>query len=100
LEALHHPFTAPRSDDVADGGDLQAARAQAYDLVLNGTEIGGELAPAFPMACGPDVACMEPRTPSLWRLHEVQTLLPLSACTGIFEARVAHGTGAVMIPYC
>ncbi len=43
LEALHHPFTAPRSDDVADNGDLRTARAQAYDLVLNGTEIGGAL---------------------------------------------------------
>ena len=41
LEALHHPFTAPRTDDVADGGDIRAAKAQAYDLVLNGTEIGG-----------------------------------------------------------
>ena len=41
LEALHHPFTAPRTDDIADGGDLRTARAQAYDLVLNGTEIGG-----------------------------------------------------------
>ncbi|XZN98303.1 MAG: aspartate--tRNA ligase [Microcoleus sp.] len=38
LEALHHPFTAPHPDDI---GDLKTARAQAYDLVLNGTEIGG-----------------------------------------------------------
>jgi aspartyl-tRNA synthetase len=38
LEALHHPFTAPHPDDV---DDLKTARAQAYDLVLNGTEIGG-----------------------------------------------------------
>ena len=38
LEALHHPFTAPHPDDIAD---LKTARAQAYDLVLNGTEIGG-----------------------------------------------------------
>ena len=28
---------------MADGGDLRTARAQAYDLVLNGTEIGGAL---------------------------------------------------------
>jgi tRNA synthetases class II (D, K and N) len=41
LEALHHPFTAPKAEDVAGGGDLRTARAQAYDLVLNGTEIGG-----------------------------------------------------------
>ena len=38
LEALHHPFTAPHPDDVAD---LKTARAVAYDLVLNGYEIGG-----------------------------------------------------------
>ncbi|NET01995.1 MAG: aspartate--tRNA ligase [Sphaerospermopsis sp. SIO1G2] len=38
LEALHHPFTAPHPDDV---NDLKTARAQAYDLVLNGFEVGG-----------------------------------------------------------
>jgi aspartyl-tRNA synthetase len=40
--AVHHPFTAPHD---ADLGRLEseplAVRAQAYDLVLNGTEIGG-----------------------------------------------------------
>lgn len=38
LEAIHHPFTAPHPDDL---GDLTTARAQAYDLVYNGTEVGG-----------------------------------------------------------
>ncbi len=38
LEALHHPFTAPHPDDL---DDLPNARALAYDLVLNGVEIGG-----------------------------------------------------------
>lgn len=38
LEALHHPFTAPNPEDLAD---LKSARALAYDIVLNGTEIGG-----------------------------------------------------------
>ncbi len=38
LEALHHPFTAPHPDDLED---LKTARAQAYDLVFNGFEIGG-----------------------------------------------------------
>ncbi|KPQ37374.1 MAG: aspartyl-tRNA synthetase AspS [Phormidesmis priestleyi Ana] len=37
-EALHHPFTAPHPDDVAD---LTTARAVAYDIVYNGYEIGG-----------------------------------------------------------
>jgi aspartyl-tRNA synthetase len=38
LEALHHPFTAPHPEDIAD---LKTARAQAYDLVYNGIEVGG-----------------------------------------------------------
>jgi len=38
LEALHHPFTAPHPEDLAD---LKTARAQAYDLVWNGVEVGG-----------------------------------------------------------
>ncbi|AFZ43336.1 aspartyl-tRNA synthetase [Halothece sp. PCC 7418] len=38
LEALHHPFTAPHPDDLED---IKTARAQAYDLVYNGLEIGG-----------------------------------------------------------
>lgn len=38
LEALHHPFTSPNPEDLED---LTKARALAYDLVLNGVEIGG-----------------------------------------------------------
>ncbi len=38
FEALHHPFTAPYLEDI---DDLTTARAQAYDLVYNGIEIGG-----------------------------------------------------------
>jgi aspartyl-tRNA synthetase len=38
LEALHHPFTAPKPEDIED---LKTARALAYDLVFNGIEIGG-----------------------------------------------------------
>ncbi|MBD2319560.1 aspartate--tRNA ligase [Phormidium tenue] len=42
LEALHHPFTSPRPEDIADGQPIDVNTiAQAYDLVLNGTEIGG-----------------------------------------------------------
>ncbi|WP_017326358.1 aspartate--tRNA ligase [Synechococcus sp. PCC 7336] len=37
-EALHHPFTAPNPEDL---DDLVQARAQAYDLVWNGVEVGG-----------------------------------------------------------
>ena len=40
--AVNHPFTAPVEDDLArlESHPLEV-RAQAYDLVLNGTEIGG-----------------------------------------------------------
>jgi aspartyl-tRNA synthetase len=42
LGAVHHPFTAPHPDDVALlDAEPWKARAQAYDLVLNGTELGG-----------------------------------------------------------
>ncbi|MFZ9281169.1 MAG: aspartate--tRNA ligase [Prochlorococcaceae cyanobacterium] len=45
-EALHHPFCAPNAADLgadpaAWADTLPTARAQAYDLVLNGLELGG-----------------------------------------------------------
>ena len=40
--AMHHPFTSPREGDFDTlDEDPGAARARAYDLVLNGNEIGG-----------------------------------------------------------
>jgi aspartyl-tRNA synthetase len=40
--AMHHPFTAPREDDPAAlRAAPGAAVAKAYDMVLNGSEIGG-----------------------------------------------------------
>ena len=40
--SMHHPFTAPREEDRDRlDGDLSTVRAKAYDLVLNGSEIGG-----------------------------------------------------------
>lgn len=41
-QAVHHPFTAPNEEDLALlDADPGAVRARAYDLVLNGTEVGG-----------------------------------------------------------
>jgi aspartyl-tRNA synthetase len=41
--AMHHPFTSPKPEDIAamEAGDLASVRANAYDLVINGVEVGG-----------------------------------------------------------
>ncbi len=40
--AMHHPFTSPREEDMDKiESDPSACKARAYDLVLNGSEIGG-----------------------------------------------------------
>ena len=42
--AMHHPFTAPKPEDealLADPGRWGDIRANAYDMVLNGNEVGG-----------------------------------------------------------
>ena len=40
---VHHPFTRPKEEDfpLLEAGEFSQVRAEAYDLVLNGTEIGG-----------------------------------------------------------
>jgi aspartyl-tRNA synthetase len=41
--AVHHPFTRPKAEDIAlfDAKKFSEVRAEAYDVVLNGVEIGG-----------------------------------------------------------
>ena len=46
FHAMHHPFTAPKKEDVSrmldgDHETMKSLRADAYDLVINGVEIGG-----------------------------------------------------------
>lgn len=40
--AMHHPFTSPKKDDIQKlYSDPGAVRADAYDLAINGVEVGG-----------------------------------------------------------
>jgi aspartyl-tRNA synthetase len=46
FHAMHHPFTSPKANDVermlsGDHETMKNLRADAYDLVINGVEIGG-----------------------------------------------------------
>lgn len=46
FHAMHHPFTSPKKEDeermmTGDHETMKALRADAYDLVINGVEIGG-----------------------------------------------------------
>ena len=41
LSAIHHPFTAPSVDIETLENDPQSALSRAYDMVINGSEVGG-----------------------------------------------------------
>ena len=40
---MHHPFTSPKPEDIAlmNEGKFGQVRANAYDMVVNGVEVGG-----------------------------------------------------------
>jgi len=40
-KAMHHPFTSPKLNSLEDLKDPKELKADAYDIVLNGNEIGG-----------------------------------------------------------
>jgi aspartyl-tRNA synthetase len=46
--AMHHPFTSPKPEDIhlleSSPGQV---RANAYDMVINGVEVGGGFYPDF-----------------------------------------------------
>lgn len=68
-DSLHHPFTAPQ--DPAPGAALHESRARAYDLVLNGMELGG----------------------GSIRIHDPQLQLEVLALLGIDEAQAKDKFG-------
>ena len=41
LNAIHHPFTAPSVDSKSLKSDPEGSLSRAYDLVINGSEVGG-----------------------------------------------------------
>ena len=43
MVAKHHPFTSPLDEDIEklEGDDKASLRAKAYDIVINGYEVGG-----------------------------------------------------------
>jgi aspartyl-tRNA synthetase len=63
--SMHHPFTSPMDEDTAKlESDPDGVRAKAYDLVLNGSEIGGGSIrihdPALQSRGGPEAARRAP----------------------------------------
>ncbi len=75
IASKHHPFTAPREEDfpLLDK-DPEACRSLAYDLVLNGTEIGG----------------------GSIRIHQVETQKRILSILGISEAEAEEKFGFLL----
>ena len=73
LAPCHHPFTAP-ADEESFAADPRAARARAYDLVVNGVEIGG----------------------GSIRIHKPQTQLKMLSLLGIDEKTARERFGFLL----
>src|SRR5690606_2657244 len=75
LAAVHHPFTAPRDEDIELlSTEPEKVRAQAYDVVLNGTELGG----------------------GSIRIHRPDIQAKMFAALGIDEAQMRHQFGFLL----
>jgi len=75
LAAVHHPFTAPKDEDLELlATEPERVRAQAYDVVLNGTELGG----------------------GSIRIHRPDVQTKLFSALGIDEAQMRHQFGFLL----
>ncbi len=74
--AVHHPFTRPKAEDVPlmDAGEYAKVRAEAYDVVLNGYELGG----------------------GSIRIHEKDLQAKLFSVLGVNEEEQAHKFGHIL----
>ena len=74
--AVHHPFTRPKTEDIPlmEAGEYAKVRAEAYDVVLNGYELGG----------------------GSIRIHEKDLQAKLFSVLGVNEEEQAHKFGHIL----
>ncbi|MFZ2276752.1 MAG: aspartate--tRNA ligase [Prosthecobacter sp.] len=74
--AVHHPFTRPKTEDIPlmDAGEYGKVRAEAYDVVLNGYELGG----------------------GSIRIHEKELQAKMFSVLGVNEEEQAHKFGHLL----